>query len=211
MTDEERTRDAWQRRWDEGATGWHMDEVHPKLQAEHGQWDRVLVPLCGATRDLAWLAERSMDVVGVELVEAACRRVFAEWGRTPDVDEVGTGDARFVRYQADGLTVLQGDMLALGPAHAPRFDGVWDRAALVALEPAQRLPYVETLSRVAGGGEILLATFLREDDGGPPYSIPDAFVRDHLDEVELVDEDDVSELIGHSTTMLRRLYRARIR
>ena len=62
--------DFWQQRWREGRTGFHQDRPTPLL-AQY--WDaigvaagaRVLVPLCGKSLDLAWLAARGHRVLGV--------------------------------------------------------------------------------------------------------------------------------------------------
>ncbi|MDP6963217.1 MAG: thiopurine S-methyltransferase, partial [Planctomycetota bacterium] len=66
----------WKQRWADGRTGWHRDDVNPHL-IEY--WSRlgvassskVLVPLCGQSLDLHWLADQGHEVVGVEASELA--------------------------------------------------------------------------------------------------------------------------------------------
>ncbi|MEM7153677.1 MAG: thiopurine S-methyltransferase [Myxococcota bacterium] len=217
MTDSE-TNDAptdWLAFWEAGDTGWHEDQVHPAIVEHAKGWKRVLVPLCGATVDMAWMAERDHEVVGIELSELACRRVFDDWGKTPAIDTHTADGTSYERYHASGLTLLRGDMLALAPSHAGTFDAVWDRGSLVALSPEQRRPYLDALSRVAAGAQLLLVTFEYQLDAmkGPPFSISPALVRDSFDEVEQVHEDrDLTfPTDPEPLTVTRRWYRARIR
>ncbi len=154
--------------------------MHDDLIAHHdavlGGARRVLVPLSGRSLDLAWLAERGHEVVGVEIVEEVVAGYFAE--RAPDVVPVPLGPFRAYR---DGLlTVLAGDMLAAGPEVVGRFDGIWDRAALVALPAPERPGYAGVLRRLMEpGGRMLLQTFAceRPPDAGPPYPVSEAEVR----------------------------------
>jgi thiopurine S-methyltransferase len=84
-----------------------------------------------------------------------------------------------------------------------RFDAVWDRASIIAIEPHLREKYVETMSRVIRpGGTLLVSTLDRRtgtDEGrnsGPPFSVPEAEVRrlyegqDWVESVTLVEETD---------------------
>src|SRR5690606_22020225 len=64
--------DFWLERWREGRTHFHLERVTPLLQK---YWpglglpkgSKVLVPLCGKTLDMVWLAEQGHKVLGVEL------------------------------------------------------------------------------------------------------------------------------------------------
>ena len=73
----------WLERWRENRIGFH--EGHPnsyleRHRSELGAGRRVLVPLCGKTEDLAYLASLGHHVVGIELAEAAARAFFVEHG-----------------------------------------------------------------------------------------------------------------------------------
>src|SRR5690606_282577 len=75
--------DFWLERWNEGRTHFHQDRVTPLLQK---LWptlalpagSRVLVPLCGKSLDMVWLAEQDMRVLGVELSPLAVEQFFSE-------------------------------------------------------------------------------------------------------------------------------------
>ena len=57
----------WIERWKEGRIGFHRAGVNPQLVEHHaralGETKRVLVPLCGKSEDLAWLAASGHEVV----------------------------------------------------------------------------------------------------------------------------------------------------
>ena len=60
----------WQARWARNEIGFHLKEVNPHLQACWAQLavpagSEVLVPLCGKSLDLAWLAGQGYRVLGV--------------------------------------------------------------------------------------------------------------------------------------------------
>lgn len=190
----------WEQAWAEGRTRFHKDRVHPDLQ----RWEqqllgagpaRVLVPLCGKTLDLVWLVERGHEVVGVEFVHAAIEAFFEEQGRSPSRQ----GDA-----WADGpLTLVQADFFELPDLGL--FDAVWDRAALVAIDPSRREAYAAVVrSCLRPGGRLLLNAFEYDQSRmeGPPWSVPEAHVRDLFSGIELlerVDEAGVIGIPGHET------------
>jgi len=73
----------WHERWQRNETGWHQREINahlqdfwPQLQQPAG--GRVLVPLCGKSRDLLWLRAQGHAVLGVEISPIAVREFFAE-------------------------------------------------------------------------------------------------------------------------------------
>ena len=73
----------WLLRWHEDRIGWHEASGNAALAkywpavAEHS---RVLVPLCGKSPDLLWLASQGYEVTGIELSEIAIRAFFEESG-----------------------------------------------------------------------------------------------------------------------------------
>jgi thiopurine S-methyltransferase len=167
----DRWREAW-RRFERPA--FDRDSVHDDLVAFHadvlGAAERVLVPLSGRSLDLAWLAERGHEVVGVEIVEEVVAAYFADGG----LEVAPTPAGPFRAYRAARLTVLAGDMLDARPELTGTFDGAWDRAALVALPPSERPAYAAVLRRLMRpGSRMLLQTFDldRPPDTGPPYRV----------------------------------------
>lgn len=173
----------WQERWDKGEIGFHASEVNPLLIAHAGALAPgiIYVPMCGKSRDLTYLAERGFVVVGSEWVPEAAAAYFAEAGVIAVTSQLGP----FACLRAPELAVslLVGDAFALGEVvpspHLPLFDSAYDRASLVAIDPARRRDYVDTMYRVLRpGGTLLLVTFDYDQQAldGPPWSIDDALV-----------------------------------
>ncbi len=83
-------------------------------------------------------------------------------------------DDGFVRYQAGGVTLFVGDVLATSPGLLGPIDALYDRAALVALPPELRPRYVAHLrGLVAPGTPGLLVTleYPQEVMDGPPFAV----------------------------------------
>jgi thiopurine S-methyltransferase len=189
--------DFWHARWQQGQIGFHLGEPNPNLVRHHAGLagcKRVLVPLCGKSLDLAWLARQGHQVLGVELSPLAVQAFFAEQRVTPVVDQVGP----FTRSRAGGIEILCGDLFALEPAHAGALDGLYDRAALVALPDTLRARYAERIATVLPrGAQGLLIGFEFEPKSfaGPPFGVYEAEVRALYEasfEVSLLERRDIT-------------------
>ena len=73
----------WENRWITNQTGWHrsvyndlMVKYWPKLGIPTDS--KVLVPLCGKSLDMLWLAEKGHAIVGIEFTRLAVERFFSE-------------------------------------------------------------------------------------------------------------------------------------
>src|SRR4051812_36053592 len=116
----------WRARWQEGRIGFHEGVPNAYL-AKYGDRlssaRRVLVPLCGKTVDLAYLAGRGHEVIGIELVDDAVRQFFAEHGTVAAVEKRGA----FQAYTAGPITVLAGDFFASTPELVGPVEAIFDR------------------------------------------------------------------------------------
>ena len=73
----------WHDRWQSQKIGWHR-EIYNDLLLKH--WPEinafgnssVLVPLCGKSLDMLWLAKQGLSVVGLEMVQQAVEAFFHE-------------------------------------------------------------------------------------------------------------------------------------
>jgi len=94
----------WVDRWNTGRTGWHEAAGNAGLKAH---WpglapdSRVLVPLCGKSPDMLWLAGQGCHVTGVELSEIAVGAFYAENALPHSIEQQGN----LRRYLADELPV----------------------------------------------------------------------------------------------------------
>jgi thiopurine S-methyltransferase len=159
----------WAQRWEEGQIGFHKDLAHPHLRSQEQRLapgQRILVPLCGKSLDLRWLAERGLEVHGVEFVPKAIAEFWKEAGLQPEVE----GD----HSRAGDLHLWRSDILLIGEDQLGRFDWIWDRGALVALDPAMRPAYAAHLgSLLQPRGAILLSALSYDPAAmsGPPWPI----------------------------------------
>ncbi|RMF14090.1 MAG: thiopurine S-methyltransferase [Gammaproteobacteria bacterium] len=170
----------WHQIWQANQIGFHQPDINPWLQ---GYWSgvagpdtgKVLVPLCGKSRDLWWLHERGHPVVGVELSPIACTDFFAEAGQTPEI----RADTRFTRYVLDRLELWCGDFFALKAEDVQDVHRVYDRAALIALPPDMRRRYADLLCAILPADtRMLLITLDHDADvSGPPFAVPEEEVR----------------------------------
>lgn len=173
--------DFWAKRWSEKQIGFHEGAPNDLLarhvtRLEAKPRARIFVPLSGKALDLRWLAERGHEVVGVEFVPEAVTSFFEEWEVEPQRSEIGGKPA----LSAQGVTLVISDVMDVSPEALGRFDVVYDRAALVALDAEMRAPYVATCrSLLADGGITFLIAFAYDQEKvpGPPWSIDAATVR----------------------------------
>ena len=171
----------WQQRWQEGRIGFHQDEVTPLLRQ---YWptlalpsgSRVFVPLAGKTLDMSWLAAQGHRGLGVELSQIAIEQFFGEHGLTPARRQSPYG----MHYLAGGVELICGDAFALDADLLSDCDGVFDRAALIALPPELRQRYASELyARLPTGcrGLVITLEYPQHEKEGPPFSVDEDEVR----------------------------------
>jgi thiopurine S-methyltransferase len=180
----------WRARWAENKIGFHEGHVNAWLEQYANRLDgryRVLVPLCGKSEDVAFLAANGHAVVGVELVEDAVAQFFAEHALTPTI--VRRGDHAI--YTAHEITMIAGDFFAVTPELVGHIDAVYDRAALIAMTPAQRPMYIAQLRALvpsAVWGLLITLDYAAGAYEGPPFAVGDAEVRGYFPAVEQIAE-----------------------
>lgn len=197
--------------------GWHIPDVHEVLTKYGGQivescpaneeGVRWLVPLCGKTVDMKYLAqqESTAQVVGVDGIQKALLEFSKEH---PELDLLEDEDAgSYKRLTGKKVTLLKGDFFALNEAvTGGKFHAVMDRGSMVAIDPSLREDYVSVLSKlVHPGGSILLVALDRRTGSeearkkGPPFSINEQEVRrlyegkDWVKSITLLQEHDELE------------------
>jgi thiopurine S-methyltransferase len=199
----------WLEKWQQDQIGFHADAVHDDL-IQHGGWlldggpHRILVPLCGKSRDVHHLSGLGHAVAGVELSDKALRAMHDEQGIGYTARAVGPYAVLDSQRAGSpgGAHLLGGDLFDLRAEHltatlGARPDRLWDRAALVALHPDQRSRYIETLRGVLAPGARLLLNVLHYDPAvmdGPPWSVSPEEVAalwagaeiEHIDQTNLV-------------------------
>jgi thiopurine S-methyltransferase len=170
--------DFWQQRWARNEIGFHLSEVNPYLQQFWSVLNvpagaQVLVPLCGKSLDMLWLAEQGYRVLGVELAEAAVQAFFSEQGLVAEINQVG----EFRRYRSGAIEVLCGDFFSLTAADLLECRALYDRAALIALPAPLRERYAAHLAAILPpgcAGLLVVLDYPQEQMPGPPFAVGEA-------------------------------------
>jgi thiopurine S-methyltransferase len=176
----------WLQRWKEGRTGWHHDAVMPLLEQHWGALDvprgtRVLVPLCGKSLDMLWLARQGLHVRGVEISPVAIAAFLAENHLQAATREAPDGTHyRIAEAGADGVIENGiGDVYGVDGVFLEGCGAFYDRAALIAF-PA---PMRDRLARevyaklpAAARGLLITLEYPAGETEAPPFSVDEAEV-----------------------------------
>ena len=163
---------------------------------------RVLVPLCGKSRDLAWLAGQGLQVLGVELSQRAVEDFFSEQGIEAERLEHGA----FVRYRAGDVELWCGDFFQLSADDVADCAGLYDRAALIALPPEMRERYVAHLSTILPrgcAGVLVTMDYDQSQLDGPPFAVLDEEVQQLFGPRWQVREEAAQDILGQSWKFLQ--------
>jgi thiopurine S-methyltransferase len=187
----------WHAKWEKNEIGFHQDQVNPFLVRYFGELSlaagsRVFVPLCGKTRDIAWLLSQVYRVAGAELSRVAIEQLFDELGVEPSVSAAGS----LTHFSTDDIDIFVGDIFQLSGKDLGQVDAVYDRAALVALPEDMRRHYAGHLTDITNRAPQLLITYEYDQtlQDGPPFSVSGEEVHRHYDgrfDVGLVSSSDV--------------------
>lgn len=209
----------WHKKWASNQIGFHLPEVNPYLQRfwpdlnlAAQAW--VLVPLCGKSLDLLWLAGRGHRVLGIELSEKAVEDFFSEQQLQPQISEQGV----FKIYRAGAIELWCGDVFALTADDVADCSALYDRAAVIALPAPMRERYAEHLQNILPTGLKGLLITLDYDQSqisGPPFSVDDAQVQHMFGgawQMQLLESQDVLSDSGKfvqagATRLEERVYR----
>ncbi len=165
----------WHDMWDSGVVGFHLPDVNAYLKKHwsklnlQGQ-ESVLVPLCGKTLDMVWLAQQGHEVLGVELSQKALDEFLQENG----LEAKPHSTDKHCGYRLPSMTLLCGDFFHIDAEQCQDIAVVYDRAALVALPPEMRQQYVRHLNEILPQGSKTLLVTMEYDQSklqGPPFSV----------------------------------------
>ena len=143
----------WHEKWETDDLGFHLENYNPVLLRHWHSLDipaggPVLVPLCGKSVDMLWLAGQGHDVLGVELSEIAARSFFEENGLDAVREDIGP----YTSYKSERVEILCGDFFSLDPARLRDVVAIYERASLIALPATQRAKYVDKMKSLLQTG-----------------------------------------------------------
>ena len=127
----------------------------------------LLLPMCGRSPDLLWLAEQGHTVTGIEWSERAVKQFFQDSEVMYSTEECRftSGDKLGSIYRGVDVpvTIYCADLFSLkGHSSIGKFDCIWDHGSVGSFHPekSQRADYVAVCdSMLKPGGKILLSTF----------------------------------------------------
>ncbi len=174
----------WHERWASGQTAFHQPEVNGHLttfwpRLSHPTNTDVLVPLCGKSLDMIWLAGQQCRVIGVELSQQAVDAFFEENAIARTIETRGA----FTVSIADGIEIWCGDFFQLPADITRNVKAVYDRGALVALPEDMRGRYASHLAQLLQSGTeslLLCVNYDQSEMGGPPFAISDTMIAQYF-------------------------------
>ena len=172
----------WHQKWEKNEIAFHQNEANPLL-VEYFEAlslvrdNRVFIPLCGKTRDIAWLLTQGYRVAGAELSKIAIEQLFSELGIKPEIIKID----ELEHYSAPNIDIFVGDIFELSPSLLGPVDAIYDRAALVALPAGMRDQYTRHLMQITDEAPQLLISYTYDQTAidGPPFSITNEEVHRH--------------------------------
>ncbi|XP_010000597.1 PREDICTED: thiopurine S-methyltransferase [Chaetura pelagica] len=179
--------EEWLRKWETGNVGFHKERGHPLLQKYldvllNGRTGlRIFFPLCGKAVEMKWLADMGHSVVGVEVSEQALREFFAEHGlqyREEPVPEIS--GAKKWQSASGNISLYCCSIYSLSSSIVGKFDGVWDRGALVAVNPRDRQRYASLMVTLMEKNSSYLLVTVSYDPNkhkGPPFYVPESEIK----------------------------------
>lgn len=193
----------WLKRWREGRTGWHHEEVMPLLVQHWSALNvrpgaRVLVPLCGKSLDMLWLSQQGMRVLGIDVSPIAIESFLAENQLHARTRSTAEGTHYEVTNAPGGdIEIINGDVFEADSEAVAQCAAFYDRAALIAM-PApmrDRLANDVYLQLPADSSGLLITLDYPEHEmQGPPFSVDDAEVHRLFDRqwnVERLERRDI--------------------
>ncbi|GAA3936676.1 thiopurine S-methyltransferase [Litoribacillus peritrichatus] len=175
----------WHERWASRDIGFHEGDANQLMvnsfhELDLAQGARIFIPLCGKTRDIAWMLSQGYHVVGVELNEGAVLELFSEL----DIEPVASEAEGLIRYHEQNIDIFVGNIFDVTAEILGPVDAIYDRAALVALPLVSRRQYTKHLQTITDNAPLLLITYEYDQTKyeGPPFSIVGDEINSHYGE-----------------------------
>lgn len=152
----------WQDHFDKGHTPWDRGAASPQLlhwlDSDELKPCRIAVPGCGKGWEVAELARRGFDVIGLDYTAGAVKETQA-----------------LLTQRVLSAQVVQADVLSYKPEQL--LDAVYEQTCLCAIDPDHWITYADQLAHWIKPGGTLYILFMQVDrpgakDGlkqGPPF------------------------------------------
>ncbi|XP_033010558.1 thiopurine S-methyltransferase isoform X2 [Lacerta agilis] len=151
------TEEEWLQKWETNNIGFHNEQGHP-------------------------LADMGHQVIGVEISESALKEFFTEQKLSFSEEAIPGIPGKLLKSTTGNISLYCCSIFDLTSAITGKFDAIWDRGSLVAVNPCDRERYSQLiLSLMDSRCHCLLVTCLYDPSKhkGPPFYVPDSEVK-HL-------------------------------
>ncbi|KAK7495851.1 hypothetical protein BaRGS_00012841 [Batillaria attramentaria] len=136
--------DDWIKEWNDGNITFHKTYIHPLLEKYldkmmNGRENmKIFFPLCGKALDMKWLADKGHTVVGVEAAQKAIEEFFTEQGLNYTTEDAPACNGKLFQSEDKRLRLYCCDFYGFSQDVEGQFGGIWDRAALEAINRQDR-------------------------------------------------------------------------
>ncbi|XP_028593446.1 thiopurine S-methyltransferase isoform X2 [Podarcis muralis] len=149
------TEEEWLQKWETNNIGFHNEQGHP-------------------------LADMGHQVVGVEISESALKDFFTEQKLSFSEEPIPGIPGKLLKSTTGNISLYCCSIFDFTSTITGKFDAIWDRGSLVAVNPCDRERYSQLiLSLMDSRCHCLLATCLYDPSKhkGPPFYVPDSEVK----------------------------------
>ena len=158
------TSQYWEKRFSVGDTPWDLSGATPLLEYGLSVIERLPVATRSMKKVLCPGAGRGGDAIG--LVRKGYEVIAVDWSETA-VAHMRTVSKAILEKLVDNLHIYHADFFALRPQ---RVDIVFEHTFYCAIDPKQRVDYVERVSQWLGVGGVLFGNFFVKSSEGAIHS-----------------------------------------
>ena len=178
------SKETWEQDWTTDKPEFHSDEVNAMLIKQHHEFTggrknlRVLVPLCGKSLDMIWLADQGHSVVGVELIRKGIEAFLSDnklAHREEPIVLSSEIQGTIFKVNEKDISLYECSIFDFSAEVAGgQFDLIWDRGSMTAINMMkdERLnQYIDImLACLKPDGRYFLEFFAPESFEGMPPS-----------------------------------------
>ena len=137
------SKETWEQDWTTDNPEFHSDEVNAMLIKQHDEFTsgrnnlRILVPLCGKSLDMVWLADQGHTVVGVELIRKGIEAFLRDNKLTHREEPITLApevQGTIFKVNEKDISLFECSIFDFSSEVAGgQFDCIWDRGAMTAI------------------------------------------------------------------------------
>uniref|UniRef100_A0A2K6AUG5 Thiopurine S-methyltransferase n=1 Tax=Macaca nemestrina TaxID=9545 RepID=A0A2K6AUG5_MACNE len=199
------TLEEWQDKWVNGKTAFHLEQGHQLLKKHLDTFLkdksglRVFFPLCGKAVEMKWFANRGHSVIGVEISELGIREFFTEQNLSYTEEPITKiPGAKVFKSSSGNISLYCCSIFDFPRTNIGKFDMIWDRGALVAINPGDRKRYADTMLSLLGKKfQYLLCVFSYDPTKHPgkvhQFYVPHAEMKGKICNIHCLEKVDAFE------------------